>query len=130
MASPPGVSLMPKAREQFAEFLDQDSLERFSILYLTTSVGLRYGRSAPSQRSFSRHEDQPHADPRRADGVTSQPQAGRICLSRGLPACTTITTRPRGIPHASLLCYPTTPAITERQADQPPPKGRAAASRP
>lgn len=54
---------MPKAREQFAEFLDQDSLERFSILYLTTSVGLRYGRSAPSQRSFSRHEDQPHANP-------------------------------------------------------------------
>ena len=33
---------MPKAREQFAEFLDQDSLERFSILYLTTCVGLGY----------------------------------------------------------------------------------------
>ena len=43
-SSPQGVSLMPKAREQFAEFLDQDSLDRFGILYLTTSVGLGYGR--------------------------------------------------------------------------------------
>lgn len=39
-----GVSLMPKARERFAEFLDQDSLDRLGILYLTTSVGLGYGR--------------------------------------------------------------------------------------
>ena len=38
--SPAGVSLMPKARERFAEFLDQDSLDRLGILYLTTSVGL------------------------------------------------------------------------------------------
>ena len=36
---------MPKAREQFAEFLDQGSLERFSILYLTTCVGLGYERN-------------------------------------------------------------------------------------
>ena len=35
---------MPKARERFAEFLDQDSLDRLGILYLTTSVGLGYGR--------------------------------------------------------------------------------------
>ena len=38
------VTLMPKARERFAEFLDQDSLDRLGILYLTTSVGLGYGR--------------------------------------------------------------------------------------
>ena len=37
-------ALMPKARERFAEFLDQDSLDRLGILYLTTSVGLGYGR--------------------------------------------------------------------------------------
>ena len=35
---------MPKARERFAEFLDQDSLDRFGILYQTTSVGFGYGR--------------------------------------------------------------------------------------
>ena len=35
---------MPKARERFAEFLDQDSLDRLGILYLTTCVGLGYGR--------------------------------------------------------------------------------------
>ena len=42
--SPEGVSLIPKAREWFAEFLDQDSLDRLGILYQTTSVGLGYGR--------------------------------------------------------------------------------------
>lgn len=45
---------MPKAREQFAEFLDQDSLARFGILYQTTSVGFGYGRPPASRRSFSR----------------------------------------------------------------------------
>lgn len=45
---------MPKARERFAEFLDQDSLDRFGMLYLTTSVGLGYGRQRASRRSFSR----------------------------------------------------------------------------
>ena len=43
---------MPKAREQFAEFLDQDSLERFSILYLTTCVGFRYGPCTHSLEAF------------------------------------------------------------------------------
>ena len=43
---------MPKAREQFAEFLDQDSLDRFGILYLTTSVGLGTGGNAPDAEAF------------------------------------------------------------------------------
>ena len=54
---------MPKAREQFAEFLDQDSLDRFGILYLTTSVGLGYGRHAASRRSFSRQPGSPDIGP-------------------------------------------------------------------
>ena len=54
---------MPKAREQFAEFLDQDSLDRFGILYLTTSVGLGYGRPWPSRRGFSRRPGQPDIEP-------------------------------------------------------------------
>ena len=57
--APRGVSLMPKARERFAEFLDQDSLDRLGILYLTTSVGLGYGRRVPSRRSFSRRTGSP-----------------------------------------------------------------------
>ena len=42
-SSPQGVSLMPKAREQFAEFLQDTSLKRLGILYLTTCVGFGYG---------------------------------------------------------------------------------------
>lgn len=49
---------MPKAREQFAEFLDQDSLDRFGILYQTTCVGLGYGRHHLAPKLFS------------ADGIT------------------------------------------------------------
>ena len=59
----PGVSLMPKAREQFAEFLDQDSLDRFGILYQTTCVGLGYGRQRTSRRSFSRPTGSPDITP-------------------------------------------------------------------
>ena len=43
---------MPKAREQFAEFLDQDSLDRFGILYQTTCVGLGYGPNTHSLEAF------------------------------------------------------------------------------
>lgn len=39
------VPLIPKLRGHFAEFLHYDSLERLSILYLSTSVGLGYGRT-------------------------------------------------------------------------------------
>ena len=54
---------MPKAREQFAEFLDQDSLDRFGILYQTTSVGFGYGRPRTSRRNFSRPPGSLHIAP-------------------------------------------------------------------
>ena len=38
------VPLLPKLRGYFAEFLHHDSLDRLGILYLSTSVGLGYGR--------------------------------------------------------------------------------------
>ncbi len=76
---------MPKAREQFAEFLDQDSLDRFGILYLTTCVGLGYGRLAPSHRSFSRQPGSPDSAPT-GPIVTPRPRAPRICLRDGLRA--------------------------------------------
>ena len=39
------VPLIPKLRGHFAEFLHHDSLDRLGILYLSTSVGLGYGRT-------------------------------------------------------------------------------------
>jgi hypothetical protein len=37
------VTLIPKLRVQFAEFLQHRSLKRLGILYLSTCVGLGYG---------------------------------------------------------------------------------------
>ena len=37
------LSLLPKLRDQFAEFLKYGSLKAFSLLDLFTSVGLQYG---------------------------------------------------------------------------------------
>ena len=41
-----GAILLPKLRNYFAEFLNQSSLARLGILYLSTCVGLGYGRQA------------------------------------------------------------------------------------
>ena len=46
--------LIPKLRYQFAEFLNQSSLKRLSILYSSTCVGLGYGHYNNSLRGFSR----------------------------------------------------------------------------
>ena len=46
------VPLLPKLRGHFAEFLNHDSLERLSILYLITCVGLGYGRLKPHVDAF------------------------------------------------------------------------------
>ena len=48
------VPLIPKLRGYFAEFLHHDSLDRLGILYLSTCVGLGYGRLISRSRSFSR----------------------------------------------------------------------------
>ena len=48
-----GASLFPKLRDQFAEFLNYPSPVGLRILFLSTCVGLRYGRLRYSQ-SFSR----------------------------------------------------------------------------
>ena len=37
------VTLIPKLRVQFAEFLQHSSLKRLGMLYLSTCVGLGYG---------------------------------------------------------------------------------------
>ena len=46
------VLLLPKLRRYFAEFLNHSSLDRLSILYLTTCVGLGYGPQQHSLEAF------------------------------------------------------------------------------
>ena len=46
------VPLLPKLRGQFAEFLNHSYLDRLSILYLTTCVGLGYGPCTNSLEAF------------------------------------------------------------------------------
>ena len=48
------ASLLPKLRDQFAEFLNYPSPVGLRILFLSTCVGLRYGHLVSTQ-SFSRH---------------------------------------------------------------------------
>src|SRR5690606_36128682 len=50
---PNEVLLLPKLRRDFAEFLNQSSLNRLGILYLSTCVGLGYGHRANSPLGFS-----------------------------------------------------------------------------
>ena len=49
---PTGAPLLPKLRGQFAEFLNQGSLDRLGILYLPTCVGLGYGHLIHSLEDF------------------------------------------------------------------------------
>src|SRR5687767_7676467 len=47
------ASLLPKLRDQYAEFLDHVSLVHLRLLASPTCVGLRYGRPCSSTTSFS-----------------------------------------------------------------------------
>ena len=49
---PTEAPLLPKLRGQFAEFLNQSSPDRLSILYLPTCVGLGYGHRVNSLEVF------------------------------------------------------------------------------
>ena len=49
---PTGVILLPKLRMEFAEFLNQGSLDRLRILYVPTCVGLGYGHLNSSLEDF------------------------------------------------------------------------------
>src|SRR5512134_1531551 len=65
--------LLPKLRGYFAEFLSEGYLDRLSIFYSPTSVGLRYGHPMCSLRGFSRQcgiaEVQSYDLPRRASAL-------------------------------------------------------------
>ena len=49
---PTAAVLLPKLRTEFAEFLDQGSLDRLRILYVPTCVGLGYGHLDHSLEVF------------------------------------------------------------------------------
>lgn len=66
------VPLLPKLRGQFAEFLNHSSLDRLSILYLTTCVGLGYGPCTNSLEAFLDSIGSPNSPQRLR--ITSQAQ--------------------------------------------------------
>ena len=80
---PTGAPLLPKLRGQFAEFLNQGSLDRLGILYLPTCVGLGYGHLNHSLEDFLGSVG-PVASPDAARHRVSEVAAPRICL-RGPP---------------------------------------------
>jgi hypothetical protein len=75
---PTAVVLLPKLRTQFAEFLNQGSLDRLRILYVSTCVGLGYGHLHRSLEAFLGSIGS-LASPERL-GVVPQDMAPRICL--------------------------------------------------
>ena len=95
------VPLLPKLRGHFAEFLNHDSLDRLSILYLTTCVGLGYGQFEPRADAFLGSIGSPDHPPRgrpsglrhTAGGFTYQQpytlRPGHFHCPARLPSCVT-----------------------------------------
>ncbi len=94
------VLLLPKLRRYFAEFLNHSSLDRLSILYLTTCVGLGYGPHWHSLEAFldsmgslsSPQTATHHASPSRSPDLPRN-QAARLHQDNQrlaeLPSCVT-----------------------------------------
>ena len=76
---PTEAPLLPKLRGQFAEFLNQGSLDRLGILYLPTCVGLGYGHLNHSLGAFLGSTGLV-ASPRAARRQVSELAILRICL--------------------------------------------------
>jgi hypothetical protein len=76
---PTGAPLLPKLRGQFAEFLNQGSLDRLGILYLPTCVGLGYGHLNHSLEDFLGSMGSV-ASPEAARHQASELAILRICL--------------------------------------------------
>ena len=76
---PTEVVLLPKLRTQFAEFLNQGSLDRLRIFYVPTCVGLGYGHLVHSLEVFLGSVGS-LASPRTARHRASELMVPRICL--------------------------------------------------
>ena len=72
-----GAPLLPKLRGHFAEFLNHDSLDRLSILYLITCVGFGYGQLKPHADAFLGSIGSPNP-PQTRGPITSQTHNRRI----------------------------------------------------
>ena len=118
MSSPEWVPLLPKLRGHFAEFLNHSSLDRLSILYLTTCVGLGYGPCTNSLEAFLGSIGS-WTSPQRLR-ITSQAHETRICLCLALQAYTRTSTTWHHYLPASPHRLPT----TSRGPTQPPPATR------
>ena len=103
------VPLIPKLRGYFAEFLHHDSLDRLGILYLSTCVGLGYGRLTTRSRSFSRQPRITHTQHR-----SIECHQVSTCVTRGFANVSAYTLSPgqpppgMGYLPASLRSLPTT----------------------
>ena len=81
----PGASLLPKLRDQFAEFLNEGSPVHLGIFYLPTCVGLRYGQLYSWLEAFLGSLGSIALGlANRPLLITSRSSPGRICL-RGTP---------------------------------------------
>ena len=85
------VPLLPKLRGHFAEFLNHSYLDRLSILYLTTCVGLGYGPCDSSLEAFLGSIGSLNS-PQSATHHLSGLYERRICLPFALQAYTSTTT--------------------------------------
>ena len=113
--------LLPKLRGHFAEFLNHGSLDRLGILYLTTCVGLGYGRPWHSLEAFLD-----------SIGSPTSPQSARHPVS-GVCVADLPTTRPTPLPRdnhrpgwAAFLRHPITCLLPVRVPRSPVsrPEGR------
>ena len=68
-----GASLLPKLRDNFAEFLNEGSHERLRILSSPTCVGLRYGYSVSRLEVFLGSRDSGPSLSRRITPLQPQP---------------------------------------------------------
>jgi hypothetical protein len=118
------VPLLPKLRGHFAEFLNHGSPDRLGILYLTTCVGLGYGRFCHSLEVFLD-----------SMGSLTSPQSARHQISdthrTDLPALSPTSLpadQPYGLPsprRATLLRHPIACLLPDRVTHSPThaPKG-------
>ena len=107
------VHLLPKLRCYFAEFLNQSSLKRLSIFYLSTCVGLRYGHQCESTRGFSWKHGINHFMALRASSSRLNVIRTRICLSPPSTRLNRDNQRPDGLSFSVPPCTISTPAVRE-----------------
>jgi hypothetical protein len=99
------TTLLPKLRVQFAEFLNQSSLDRLGMLCLSTCVGLGYGHHTHSLEVFLG-----------SMGLSASPQAARHRVSGLMAPRIFLGGLPTRLPHVdhrvgrtTLLRHPIAP---------------------